>query len=92
MAWIDELDNADQAFIRNLVLESGSLKSLAALYDVSYPTIRLRLDRLQEKIKLSDDDGRSPFERKIMQLVIDERIDYDTAELITMLYKKDSEV
>ena len=34
-----------------LVLQSGSLKDLAAAYGVSYPTIRSRLDRVIERLK-----------------------------------------
>jgi hypothetical protein len=37
-----------------LVVASGSLKELADGYQVSYPTIRLRLDRLIERIRLID--------------------------------------
>ncbi len=33
-----------------LVLKSGSLKDLATSYGVSYPTIRLRLDRVIERL------------------------------------------
>ncbi len=38
---LDDLD-----FIMQFVLHSGSLKDMAQLYYVSYPTIRLRLDRV----------------------------------------------
>ena len=37
--------------IVELVLKSGSLKDLAGAYDVSYPTIRTRLDRVIERLK-----------------------------------------
>ena len=51
--WILSLDNEDIEFIKNFILKSGSLKEIAKLYEVSYPTVRLRLDRLIEKIKLN---------------------------------------
>ncbi|MCG9844036.1 DUF2089 domain-containing protein, partial [Staphylococcus argenteus] len=38
------------------MLSSGSLKQLSEEYRVSYPTIRLRLDRLIEKIKINESD------------------------------------
>ena len=41
----DDLD-----LITELVLRSGSLKDLADAYGVSYPTIRLRLDKLIERL------------------------------------------
>lgn len=39
------LPHDDLNLITRFVLESGSLKALAKAYDVSYPTIRTRLDR-----------------------------------------------
>lgn len=42
-----------------LVLKSGSLKDLAAAYDVSYPTIRTRLDRVIDRLQLIV-DGKKP--------------------------------
>lgn len=42
-----------------LVLKSGSLKDLAAAYDVSYPTIRTRLDKVIERLRLIV-DGKKP--------------------------------
>lgn len=44
------LSEEDQAFIVNLVLQSGSLKGLAEVYSVSYPTIRGRLDKVIERL------------------------------------------
>jgi hypothetical protein len=42
-----------------LVLKSGSLKDLAAEYDVSYPTIRARLDKLIARLDAAK-NGRKP--------------------------------
>lgn len=50
--WVDLLDDEELAFIRRFVLASGSLKELATAYGVSYPTLRLRLDRLIQKIEV----------------------------------------
>lgn len=46
------LKREDQDLIVQLVLHSGSLKDLAATYDVSYPTIRIRLDRVIERLRV----------------------------------------
>ncbi|MBN8598726.1 MAG: DUF2089 family protein [Planctomycetes bacterium] len=46
------LPREDQDLIVQLVLHSGSLKDLAASYDVSYPTIRNRLDRVIERLRV----------------------------------------
>ena len=53
-AWMAGLEEEDLAFIRRFVLASGSLKEVAVEYGVSYPTVRLRLDRLIQKIRLSE--------------------------------------
>jgi hypothetical protein len=45
------LEREDLDLITELVLRSGSLKDLAEAYGVSYPTIRLRLDRLIERLQ-----------------------------------------
>ena len=55
--WMADLDEEDVTFIRRFLLSSGSLKEVAGQYGVSYPTVRLRLDRLIQKIQLSEDRG-----------------------------------
>ena len=52
--WIMALDAEDLKFIKNFILASGSLKEIATLYGVTYPTVRLRLDRLIQKIKIPE--------------------------------------
>ena len=52
--WVATLDAEDLQFIRRFVLASGSLKALAAEYGVSYPTLRIRLDRLIAKIAAAE--------------------------------------
>ena len=59
--WILALEPEDAAFLKNFVLKSGSLKEIARLYEVSYPTVRLRLDKLIQKIELSDQKEEEPF-------------------------------
>ena len=45
--WLEYMSEEDLAFIKRFVLASGSLKDVAAGYGISYPTVRLRLDRLK---------------------------------------------
>jgi hypothetical protein len=45
------LPSEDLDLIAELVLKSGSLKDLATVYGVSYPTIRARLDRVIERLE-----------------------------------------
>ena len=44
--WIVNLDDEDVSFIKRFLLASGSLKEMARQYEVTYPTVRLRLDKL----------------------------------------------
>jgi hypothetical protein len=53
------LPREDLDLITQLVLFSGSLKDLANAYGVSYPTIRLRLDRVIERLRAAV-DGQPP--------------------------------
>ncbi|MCG9844054.1 DUF2089 domain-containing protein, partial [Staphylococcus argenteus] len=72
------------------ILSSGSLKQLSEEYRVSYPTIRLRLDRLIEKIKINESDTNF-FKSNIMQMAIDQNIDLESARKIISLYELDKE-
>ena len=49
--WISNLEDEELSFIKKFILASGSLKEMAQLYNVTYPTVRLRLDKIIEKIK-----------------------------------------
>lgn len=53
------LPREDLDLIAQLVLHSGSLKDLAAVYGVSYPTIRHRVDRVIERLRAAV-EGRKP--------------------------------
>ena len=44
--WIVNLDDEDVSFIKRFLLASGSLKEMAKQYEVTYPTVRLRSDKL----------------------------------------------
>lgn len=87
MEWFFRLEPEEQVFIKRFVLSSGSLKQLAREYDVSYPTVRLRLDRLIEKIKVSD-VNKDSFELEIMQMVINERLTLAMAKEIIQKHKE----
>lgn len=89
--WILALSQEDAAFLKNFVLKSGSLKEIAKLYEVSYPTVRLRLDKLIQKIEMSDQQEEEPFQTFIKGLAVDSRIDLETAKIIIEKYKKEKE-
>ncbi len=45
------LPQEDQEFILQFIKTSGSLKDMAAIYKVSYPTVRNRLDEIIARLK-----------------------------------------
>ncbi len=86
--WLENLDDEDINFIKIFITSSGSLKEVAKIYDVSYPTVRLRLDRLIQKINLSQDSDTEPYVAIIKSLAIEDKIDFETAKLLIKEYKK----
>ena len=89
--WMAELDEEEVSFIRNFVLASGSLKEIAQEYGVTYPTVRLRLDRLIQKIRLSGDRAADPYIALVKRLALDEKLDFDTAKLLIAEYRRQKE-
>ena len=89
--WMAGLEEEDTAFIRNFILSSGSLKEVAALYSVTYPTVRLRLDRVIQKIKLSEDQAMDPYVALVKRLAVNDKLDFDTAKILIQAYKKQKE-
>lgn len=91
-AWLRFLGDDDLAFIKRFVLASGSLKKLAAAYGVTYPTIRLRLDRLITKIKVVDENNlMSDFERVARAQYADGKIDLQTLKLLLRTHQEQME-
>lgn len=90
--WPDFLSDEDLAFVKRLVLASGSLKDLARAYGVSYPTVRIRLDRLIEKIKVwESQEITSRFERVLGALYAEGKIDMDTLNAVLAAHRKEME-
>ena len=86
--WIVNLDDEDVSFIKRFLLASGSLKEMARQYEVTYPTVRLRLDKLIQKIKVSEDTESEPYIALIKRLAINDKLDFDTAKVLISEYKK----
>jgi len=90
--WTEWLAEDELAFIRRFVVMSGSLKALAAAYGVTYPTIRLRLDRLIQKLEIVEDQQiTDDFERLVRTKFADGRIDAETLKAILTAYRKEQE-
>lgn len=90
--WMTGLEDEDAAFIKRFVLASGSLKEMAGQYGVSYPTVRLRLDRLIQKIRLSEEAEADPYVALVKRLAVEDKLDFDTAKLLISAYREAKEV
>ncbi|UQA87750.1 DUF2089 domain-containing protein [Gardnerella vaginalis] len=86
--WMANLTDEDMSFIKNFVLSSGSLKEMSQMYQVSYPTMRIRLNRLIEKLRISDNEQEDPFVLLVKSLAIDDKYDVDTARTLINEYRK----
>lgn len=90
--WLNNLEEEDISFIKKFLLSSGSLKEVAAIYGVTYPTVRLRLDRLIQKIQISEDNAKEPYISLIKKMAVNEKIDFETAKILISEYKKLKEI
>jgi len=54
----------DQAFILDFMKASGSLKEMAKLLRLSYPTVRNRLDEIIERVKLAENPDKNNRKEK----------------------------
>ena len=89
--WLDSLEEEDLAFVKRFILCSGSLKDLAGAYEVSYPTLRLRLDRLIEKIKILDNQKiEDRYERLLRAQFADGKLDASTFKRLLSAYQQQS--
>ena len=87
--WLEGLNEEDLNFLKKFILASGSLKDLATSYGVTYPTIRLRLDRLIDKVKILDTtESESDFERVLRACFVDGKLDSSTFELLKKAHQK----
>ncbi len=86
--WLAALEDEDLVFIKKFILASGSLKEMAHQYGVTYPTVRLRLDRLIQKIQIGEQAGTDPYVSLIKRLAVNDKLDFDTAKLLISQYKQ----
>ena len=78
-SWLAGLSEEDVSFVKRFVLASGSLKELAKAYGITYPTVRIRLDRLIEKVKVLDSQEIvSEFERTLRARYAEGKLDMET--------------
>ncbi len=88
--WIDRLPSEDLAFLKRFLMASGSLKKVADEYGISYPTVRLRLDRLIQKVEIFDSQVEmTEFERQLRAAYSDGKLDQNTFERLLASHRQD---
>ena len=87
--WLENLEEEEWEFIRKFILSSGSLKEMAGIYGVTYPTMRLRLDRLIKKIRLQEKEESDDYVLLIKRLALNDKLDFDTAKILIDNYRKE---
>jgi len=89
--WIKELTEEDWQFIKRLILASGSLKDVAHQYGISYPTVRIRLNRLIKKVQILDSKKpKTPFHQKVQLLVAEGKLDLAVAKTLIKAFEENS--
>ncbi|WP_447460012.1 DUF2089 family protein [Streptococcus phocae] len=86
--WLNLLSQEDFEFIRQFILNSGSLKNMATYYNISYPTIRSRLDKLIEKLSIVSEE-RDNFIALIKRLALEGEMSYEVAKILINTYKEE---
>lgn len=85
--WFLKLNLDELEFIRKIIVNSGSLKELAKEYNITYPTIRNKLNKLIEKINSSNEENQDEYIEKIKKLTLEDKIDLDVAKELIKEYK-----
>ena len=86
--WMRNLEEEDVVFLKKFVLASGSLKEIASQYGVTYPTVRLRLDRLNQKINMEENQQEDPYILLIKRMAVNGKMDFETAKILIQEYRK----
>ena len=87
--WIKNLSEEDWQFIKRLILASGSLKDVADQYGISYPTVRIRLNRLIEKVKILDSKkAKTKFHQRVQLLVVEGKLELSVAKTLIKAFEE----
>jgi len=89
--WVKSLSEEDWQFTKRLLLASGSLKDVAEQYGISYPTVRIKLNRLIEKVQILDSKKpKTKFHQKIQLLVVEGKLDISVAKTLLKTFEESS--
>lgn len=90
--WLKFLSDEDLSFLKRFLLASGSLKEVARQYGISYPTVRIRLDRLIAKVEAADGvESGDDYERLLRAMCAEGRFDARTLRQLLDGYEREKE-
>lgn len=89
--WISELEADELQFIKRFVLASGSLKEMADIYGVTYPTVRSRLNGIIAKVSSSEEKQEEPYVSLIKKMAMDGKLDFEAAAVLIHEYRQRKE-
>ena len=55
---------------------------------MTYPTVRLKLDRLIQKIKINEDASQDRYIAIVKKMDLNDKLDFETAKILIGEYKK----
>lgn len=86
--WLQDLEEDELIFMKKFVLASGSLKEMAGQYNVTYPTVRLRLDRLIQKIEAKEQGEADPYVNLLRKMAVEGKMSPETSKILIAQYRK----
>lgn len=89
--WISELEADELQFIKRFVLASGSLKEMADIYGVTYPTVRSRLNGIITKVSSSEEKREDGYVSLIKKMAMDGKLDFEAATVLIHEYRQRKE-
>lgn len=89
--WIAGLEDDELQFVKRFVLASGSLKEMADIYGVTYPTVRSRLNGIISKVKMSEEKKEEPYVSLIKKMAMEGKVDFEAAAILIHTYRQQKE-
>ena len=86
--WISDFTEEELKFVKDFILTSGSIKDLAGIYSVSYPTIRKKIDKLIKKVRISERKEKDSIVQLMSKLEKEGKINQEIAQQVVSEYSK----
>lgn len=86
--WISDFTEEELKFVKDFILTSGSIKDLAGIYSVSYPTIRKKIDKLIQKVRISERKENDSIVQLMSKLEKEGKINQEIAQQVVSEYSK----